>query len=206
MGQSSNDVIPRRSTSRRWTLITQELLPVLEALAECSTKPAATIRRGHQDRPGPTCKDAVPIRLGQDVLRICGPGPARGSEANEGTRMRLAGAAPGWHGRRYGDQHARRVPPADVAAAHPGYGPAVPPGRQPLRGDGQPGRGRRGVGVSRRWPSACRRSPTISAGSPRAPAAGSARSESPELQPGSSIMPGKVNPVIPEAVMRSPRR
>ena len=44
------------------------------------------------------------------------------------------------------------------------------------------------------------RSPTTSAGWARDRAAASARLELPSLQPGSSIMPGKVNPVIPEAI------
>jgi hypothetical protein len=39
-----------------------------------------------------------------------------------------------------------------------------------------------------------------SAASPRDRAAASTRSTCPQMQPGSSIMPGKVNPVIPEAV------
>ncbi len=52
-----------------------------------------------------------------------------------------------------------------------------------------------------RRPSACRTSPTTSAGSPPGPRCGIGEIRIPELQPGSSIMPGKVNPVIPEAVM-----
>ena len=47
---------------------------------------------------------------------------------------------------------------------------------------------------------ACTRSPTTSGGWAPGPRAGLRELRLPDLQPGSSIMPGKVNPVVPEAV------
>ena len=75
--------------------------------------------------------------------------------------------------------------------------------RRPLRGASGEGRHCDGFGsASRPWPSRCSRSPTTCAGSARARPRDLAEIRIPDLQPGSSIMPGKVNPVIPEMVMQ----
>ena len=54
-----------------------------------------------------------------------------------------------------------------------------------------------------RWRSACTRSPTTSAGWAPGRAPGIGELALPEVQPGSSIMPGKVNPVIAESVLQA---
>ena len=69
---------------------------------------------------------------------------------------------------------------------------------------------RREPRTPRSWPRApsrpsrcqCSRSPTTFAGSAPDPPRGSAEIRLPDLQPGSSIMPGKVNPVMSEMVMQ----
>ena len=75
--------------------------------------------------------------------------------------------------------------------------------RGPLRGAGQPRRAGRAVGRAE-GASPCRspRSPTTSPGWAPGPRAGLAELFLPELQKGSSIMPGKVNPVIREVVLQ----
>ena len=88
---------------------------------------------------------------------------------------------------------------AEVARRHRA---AAHRGPRPLRGAGRAGRARRDLRAApddrrRRSP----RSPTICGGWRRGPRTGLAEITLPDLQPGSSIMPGKVNPVIPEAVL-----
>ncbi len=97
----------------------------------------------------------------------------------------------------------RASPQAVIGLLAERTGLAIPRGGRPLRGAS--GKGRHGDGIGSDQDGgrvACSRSPTTCAGSARAPTSGIAEIRLPDLQPGSSIMPGKVNPVIPEMVMQ----
>ena len=83
-----------------------------------------------------------------------------------------------------------------------GHRRAVHRGARPLRGAGR--RVTRSSSSAARCaptPSAWSRSATTCAGWRAGPTTGLAEIHLPDLQPGSSIMPGKVNPVIPEATL-----
>ncbi len=144
--------------------------------------------------------DATPVTLGQEfggyaaaiehgVERIAGGPPAgrRASPRRDGRRDRAERPR---RLCRQGDQPPRR---RDLAPAD-----ARPVTTSKPREHGMPSSRRRASCA--RSPSRSTRSPTTSASCPRGRGAASAEIHLPDLQPGSSIMPGKVNPVVPEAV------
>ena len=79
--------------------------------------------------------------------------------------------------------------------------PALHHRAQQVRGPGRPRRhGVQPRRASTRWPPRCSRSPTTSASWARGPRSGLGELALPENEPGSSIMPGKVNPTQCEAL------
>ena len=199
--QSSNDVFPSaihlaavrethgRAAARRSTT----------SRRRCAAK-ADEPRRGGEGRPHPPDgRHAGHARPGARRLRrpgrrrrptACGPRcPRVGQLPLGGTAVGTGLNAPAGFGAAVAAQARRR------------HGPAAVGGARPLR---RPGRARRaGRPVRRpagrsRWRSS--RSPTTCAGWRRARRPAWPRSACPTCSPGSSIMPGKVNPVIPEAV------
>ena len=143
----------------------------------------------------------MPIRLGQEFSGYAAPGRARHPPAGAVPRAR----SPSW--RSAARRWARASTPiaefpqrmAAVLAEDTGLSRS---GRRrtPSR-HGQPRRGRRGLGRPQdggHQPLEHRQQHPLLASGPRC---GIGEIRIPELQPGSSIMPGKVNPVIPEAVM-----
>ena len=149
--------------------------------------------------------DATPVTLGQEF---------GGYAAQVRLRRRAAEPrCPAWPSCPLGGTAVGtgiNTPPGFAAAVIDGAGrahrPAADRGARPLRGAGRP---------RRRWSRRSGQLRTIAVslykiandlrwmGSGRAP--GCARSTSPTCSPGSSIMPGKVNPVIPEAVSHGVR-
>ena len=147
-------------------------------------------------------QDAVPIRLGQEfsgyAAQVAAWDPPAGAACRVARRSCRSAA------RRWARESTRTAefPERMAAAARPGDGPARSAGVQHVR-------------VA--WPSATPRSRRPGALKTVAvslsciannirllgsgPRCGIGEIQIPELQPGSSIMPGKVNPVIPEAVM-----
>ena len=99
------------------------------------------------------------------------------------------------------------TPPGFAARGHRASsptttGPAVHRGPRPLRGAGRAGRARRAVAAQLRidrggLTKICNDLRWMGSG----PRTGLAEIRLPDLQPGSSIMPGKVNPVLPEATL-----
>jgi fumarate hydratase class II len=198
MGQSSNDVIPTALHVAALTAINKELLPALKVLQASLEEKAAAFKdvvkigRTH-------LQDAVPIRLGQEfggharqvelaMQRLDG---AKGSL----TELALGGTAVGTGlnthpafaaqvieriSKETGSQfqeaenHFEAQAAQDGAAQASGTLKAVAVGLMKIAND-------------IRW---------LSSG----PRCGLGEINIPSLQPGSSIMPGKVNPVIPEAV------
>ena len=202
-GQSSNDTFPTAlrlaattgggaaSSRRPWRTWSESL-----------AAQGGRVRRRRQGRPHPP-----------DGRRAGHPGPGV---------LRLRRARSSWAGQRV--LHGRRRPPPSCRWAAPPPAPAstprpgspraviagsrerdrhrVPRGGQPLRGPGRAGR---------RWSSSagplkvvavsltkiCNDLRWMSSG----PRAGLGEIHLPDLQPGSSIMPGKVNPVVREATL-----
>ena len=144
--------------------------------------------------------DATPVTLGQEL------GGYAAQVAAAADRLRAAlprvGQLPlGRHRGGHRPQRAGRVRRGGGGPVRRRHGPAAVRGARPLRRPGRPRRAGRALGrPAGRWPSRSSRSPTTSAGWQRSRRPGSPRSGCPTCSPGSSIMPGKVNPVIPEAV------
>ena len=144
-------------------------------------------------------QDATPIRLGQEFLglrraggRAASGGPGRAqAELQAGRRSAAPRSAPA-------STPTRQFAGADVRPPLRAHRPRRPRDRQPLPGPEHPRRraSPRSGALRHDRAVASPRSPTTSAGWARVPAAASGNWSSRDLQPGSSIMPGKVNPVI----------
>ena len=175
---------PRSSTSRS----------ALRAKAAASSPTVVKSGRTH-------LMDATPVTLGQEFGGYAAQvDEARRAPPRDAARRRRAAA------RRHRGRHRHQRPEglrrATSSSGWPSdIGPAAHRGARPLRRPGRPRRAGRAVRAScARSPSRSSRSPTTSAGWARGPRTGLAEIRIPDLQPGSSIMPGKVNPVLAEAV------
>ena len=191
----------RRSTSPRPAPSSTTSSPRCEhleaSLARKATEFATVVKSGRTH-----LMDATPVTLGPGVRRLRRRRSGSASSGCEASLPRIGRAAARRHRRRHRHQHPARVlrrgSSRSVAA---NTGPAAHRGARPLRGAGRArraGRGVRPAAHDRRRPVQDR--PTTCAGWARARAPASREIHLPDLQPGSSIMPGKVNPVIPEAL------
>jgi fumarate hydratase class II len=198
MSQSSNDVIPTAIHVSAYLGIVQELLPALRHLHKALVDKAAAV--DHVVKTGRThLMDAVPVRLGQE-LGAWASQIAHAMERIESSLPRLALLAQG--GTAVGTG----------LNAHPEFGARIAAKLAEMSGlpfitspnyfeslsmqDGaveMSGQLRTAavtlmkISNDLRWMNS-------------GPNAGLAEIALPDLQPGSSIMPGKVNPVIPEAM------
>jgi fumarate hydratase class II len=198
MGQSSNDVIPTAVHVSAALLVNEELLPALEHLAETLQQKAGEMK--NVVKTGRThLMDAMPVRLDQEIAGWCAQVKS-GIDRVSGVMPRLCHIAQGGTAVGTGIN------------AHPNFGAKVAVLLSEQTGlsfapaadyfealssqdtavelSGQ----LKTVAVSLmkvandlRWMNS-------------GPLAGLGEIALPALQPGSSIMPGKVNPVIPEAV------
>ena len=200
MGQSSNDVFPSAVHLAALGELVDDLLPALDAARRVARGEGARVRRRRQVRPhaldGRRPGDARP-----GVRRLRGAGARRAARASRRRSPRLGqiplgGTAVGTGLNTHPEFAAR------VRALLAERDRARHLGRRPIRSR----RRRRATGSSRR-PGALKVvavSLTKIANDLRylgsGPRAGLAEIFLPELQKGSSIMPGKVNPVIPEVV------
>jgi len=198
LGQSSNDVIPTAIHLSARLALRRELLPALGHLADTidhrGDELAAVAKTGRTH-----LMDAMPLTLGQElsgwsaqvragIARLEGVLPRLGELAQGGTAVGTGVNAHADFPRRFAAEVSALsgedfVPAANLFAALASQDTAVE-----LSGQ------LRGVAVSLmkiandlRWMNS-------------GPLAGLGEIALPALQPGSSIMPGKVNPVIPEAV------
>jgi fumarate hydratase, class II len=198
MGQSSNDVFPSAVHLAALDLMTNELLPALDDLAESLAAKAVEF----QDvvKSGRThLMDAVPITLGQEFGGYAAQ-VRQGIARIEGTLDRVAqiplgGTAVGTGlnthpefaarvRRRLAEETGLRIqPPADAFEAQAARDALV-----------EASGALKTVAVS--LTKIANDIRLLGSG----PRAGLAELRLPELQKGSSIMPGKVNPVIPEVV------
>ena len=198
--QSSNDVFPSAVHLAAVTAVATDLVPALRHLADVLRRRAAEL--SSVVKAGRThLMDATPVTLGQELGGYA-TAMEHGIERLEATLPRLGELALG--GTAVGT--GINAPPGFAAAV---IGRLVGSTGLPLREAGdhfeaQGGRDAlveasgmvRTVAVSMlrvandlRWMSS-------------GPATGLAEIHLPDLQPGSSIMPGKVNPVIPEVVVQ----
>ena len=144
--------------------------------------------------------DATPVTLGQELGGYAAQVRYGGERLDVRAPARRRAAA-GRHRGRHRHQRAQRVR---------GSGHRRPQGDAPACRCRRPATTSRHRAPGTRWSSsaACcgrsrsgsTRSPTTCAGCRSGPMTGLAEIHLPDLQPGSSIMPGKVNPVVPEAV------
>lgn len=196
-GQSSNDVIPTAIHVSAALALKQDLIPALEHLESCTRKKAASVH--HHIKTGRThLMDAMPVRLSQclntwadqihhNIQRLTDLQPSVQSLAQGGTAVGTGiNAHPEFAGRfnltlsqRSGiaftpaDNFFTHIGSQDIAVALSGQLKTAAVSIIKIAND-------------LRWMNS-------------GPLAGLGEIELQALQPGSSIMPGKVNPVIPEA-------
>ena len=198
MGQSSNDVVPSAIHVSAAIGLTEDLLPSLKYLAESIEKKAeslsATVKTGRTH-----LMDAMPVRFDQELngwatqiradyqrvagvlMRLAGlaqGGTAVGTGINAhpefGVRIAAALASKTGVAFRPADSYFEALSSQDTAVELSGQLKTTAVSLMKIAND-------------LRWMNS-------------GPLAGLAEIALPALQPGSSIMPGKVNPVIPEAV------
>jgi fumarate hydratase class II len=198
MGQSSNDVFPSAVHLAALDQLTNDLIPALERLAEALEAKAREF--GDVVKAGRThLMDAVPITLGQEFAGYAAQ-VRQGIARIESTLERLGqiplgGTAVGT-GLNTHPEFAERVRARLTADT----GLAVLPPADPFEAQA----GRDALVEASAAMKVLAVSLTKIANDLRlmgsGPRAGLAEISLPELQKGSSIMPGKVNPVIPEVV------
>jgi len=200
MGQSSNDVFPSAVHLAALQEIAERLLPALDHLGD--TLDAKAQEFAHVVKSGRThLMDAVPVTLGQEFGGFAAQvrqGRARVADTMPRLgQIPLGGTATGT-GLNTHAEFAERV--RDRLAADTGLG--IHPPADPFEAQGN----RDGLVEASGALKSVAVSLTKIANDLRwmgsGPRAGLSEIFLPELQKGSSIMPGKVNPVIPEAVIQ----
>lgn len=198
LGQSSNDVVPSAIQVGASLLLHEQLLPSLKHLRE------AIERRAHEHlgtvKTGRThLMDAMPVTLAQELFTWAsqvGHGADRLIDTDRRLRkLPLGGTAVGTGINAHPDFASRSIAllaqstgVAFTPAANPFEGIATQDAAVELSGQlNTLAVSLMKISNDLRWMNS-------------GPLAGLGEIELPALQPGSSIMPGKVNPVIPEAV------
>jgi fumarate hydratase, class II len=200
MGQSSNDVIPTTIHVAALEAVTKDLLPALGRLASALRDKASAFEE--VVKPGRThLMDATPVTLGQEF-----GGYARqielGIERIEAAVGRLSELALGGTATGTGINTDKRFAAAAIEKLSSATGLELREASDHFEAQGaqdscvELSGALKTVAVSMtkiandlRWMNS-------------GPRAGLAEIRLPDLQPGSSIMPGKVNPVIPEVVVQ----
>jgi fumarate hydratase class II len=200
MGQSSNDVFPSAVHLAALGEVTHDLLPAMEglqeALAEKAERFADTVKAGRTH-----LMDAVPVTLGQEFggytaqVRL-------GIQRVEGTLRRvgqipLGGTATGT-GLNTHPEFAAKV--REKLAEDTGLTISAP--LDPFEAQGNRDALVELSGALKVYAVSLNKIANDLALMGSGPRAGLAELRLPELQKGSSIMPGKVNPVIPEVVIQ----
>jgi fumarate hydratase class II len=198
MGQSSNDVIPATIHVAAYLEVTESLLPALRHLHQVLVHKAAetddVIKTGRTH-----LMDATPIRMGQEIsgwaaqiekgiARIEGVLPRLAELALGGTAVGTGLNAHPEFGRRVAAALAERTGLPFVETSNHFEAQAAQDTAVELSGQLKVvATSLMKIANDLRWMNS-------------GPQAGLAEIVLPGLQPGSSIMPGKINPVIPEAV------
>jgi fumarate hydratase, class II len=202
--QSSNDVIPTAIHVGVALALAEQLVPALKELSETIARKAADV--GDTVKTGRThLMDAMPLTLGQElgawraqvedgIARLQSTRPRLHALAIGGTAVGTGINAPAQFGAHAAALLSRQTgldlqPSRNLFAAVATQDTAVETSGQ-LRTVAV---GLMKIANDLRWMNS-------------GPLAGLGEIALPALQPGSSIMPGKVNPVVPEAVAMVPRR
>ena len=197
--QSSNDVFPSAIHLAAVRETTVELLPALDHLAAALRDEGGAPRRGGEGGPHPPHgRHAGHARAGARRLRRPGGGGRR-SAAGRAAAGRPAAArrhGGGHRAQRAGRVRRRRRRPARRATW--ACRCPRPPTTSPPRARATSWSGCRATSGCSPW--RCVKIANDLRWMASGPKTGLAEIRLPDLQPGSSIMPGKVNPVIPEAV------
>jgi fumarate hydratase, class II len=202
MGQSSNDVVPTAMRLAACEALTLELLPATAALAGVLRERAADF--ADVVKPGRThLMDAVPVLLGDEfasyAVQVDEAAEVIRASLVQLARVPLGGTAVG-NGLGCHPEFPDRV--LDLVADRAGLPirPSSPPDRIARQGGHDAvvaASGALGV-LATALTKVCNDLRWMASG----PNTGLAEITIPALQKGSSIMPGKVNPVIPEAVLQ----
>jgi fumarate hydratase class II len=200
MGQSSNDVFPSAVHLAALGEVGQDLLPALDALAEAlaakADEFADVVKSGRTH-----LMDAVPVTLGQEFggyaaqIRL-GAERVRGTLGHVG-QIPLGGTATGT-GLNTHSEFAQRV----RGKLAEGSGLDILPPADPFEAQGNRDALVELSGALKVVAISLIKIANDLALMGSGPRAGLAEIRLPELQKGSSIMPGKVNPVIPEVVIQ----
>ncbi len=198
MGQSSNDVIPTAIHLSAYLAVAENLLPALDHLAQTLETKAAAV--DHVVTTGRThLMDAMPVRLGQELGGWAAQ-VRQGSDRIKAALPRLAELAQGGTAVGTGIN------------AHPEFGRRIAAKLSELSGLPLQTSGNYFVSLSTQDAAVelSGQLKTVAVSLMKiandlrwmnsGPIAGFGEISLPSLQPGSSIMPGKINPVIPEAV------
>ncbi len=199
MGQSSNDVIPSAIHVSAYLEIAEQLLPAMAHLQETLERRAAetddVVKMGRTH-----LMDAMPVRLSQEISGWAAQ-VAQARERIEATLPRLAQLALGGTAVGTGIN------------AHPEFGSRVAAALADITGlpfreadnhfaaQATQNTASEVSGQLKTYAAALMKIANDLRWMNSGPQGGLAEIALPALQPGSSIMPGKVNPVIPEAVM-----
>ncbi|MCE0535016.1 class II fumarate hydratase [Kineosporia rhizophila] len=198
--QSSNDTVPTAVHVAATGAVVHDLLPALDQLASSFENLAE--RTKHVVKAGRThLMDATPVTLGQEfgghAAQI-----RRGAERIQGTLVRVAEVPLGGTAVGTGINTPPGFAAAVIADLASSTGLPITEARDHFEAHGsrdglvELSGALRGLAVS--LTKICNDLRWMSSG----PNAGLGEIHLPDLQPGSSIMPGKVNPVIPEAVLQ----
>jgi fumarate hydratase class II len=198
MGQSSNDVIPTAIHVSAYLEVHTRLLPALVHLRETIDRRAR--ETDYIVKTGRThLMDALPVRLGQElsgwssqiahaIARIESTLPRLAELAQGGTAVGTGVNAHPEFGRRVAARLAERTGIPFVSSPNFFFSMSTQDTAAELSGQlNAAACGLMKISNDLRWMNS-------------GPQAGLAEIALPDLQPGSSIMPGKVNPVIPEAM------
>jgi fumarate hydratase class II len=200
MGQSSNDVFPSAVHLAALDEVTHDLLPAMEglqeALAEKAERFADVVKAGRTH-----LMDAVPVTLGQELGGYAAQ-VRLGIQRVEGTLRRvgqipLGGTATGT-GLNTHPEFAAKV--REKLAEDTGLTISAP--LDPFEAQGNRDALVELSGALKVYAVSLNKIANDLALMGSGPRAGLAELRLPELQKGSSIMPGKVNPVIPEVVIQ----
>jgi fumarate hydratase, class II len=199
LSQSSNDVIPTAIHVAAATAITEELLPALgrlhEVLAQKAAEFDAIIKSGRTH-----LMDATPVRLGQEfggyAEQIAKSGERIARARGELLELALGGTAVGTGLNRRPDFPARVIAYLSAETGLP-----FQEARNHFEAQGARDACVAVSGALKTFAVSLMKIANDIRWLGSGPRAGLAEINLPAIQPGSSIMPGKVNPVICEAVM-----
>jgi len=200
MGQSSNDVIPSAIHITALHQISSELIPALKKLHQALIEKAEAY--GDIKKIGRThLQDAVPLTLGQEFTGYAGQ-VHRGIDRLDGISLRLSELALGGTAVGTGinthPEFARRT--IALISAHTGL--TFKETDNHFQAQSAQDTAVEASGVLKTIAVSLMKIANDIRWLASGPRCGIGEISLPSLQPGSSIMPGKVNPVIPEAVLQ----